>query len=266
MELRDGKKSFGQRVLDFIKEKILHISPKDTFFNKADDAIKKVLDMANENDYSYSDKVSEVIEDRGSEEKLNKKFKDENSRDLFLSLHEKEGDELYETADELTRRIRAGEAKIGRLGEEMERGRTTPAHIVGTLLAGRRYNRASRDNEETGRTVHKGAAPLERSASKVSSSDYEGVKNDIFTWAKKSGHYIDENQVKKESVDGDVWGSGFESRVYRKQGGKKVIKFMQVFRNSYDHALLKSLDDIALFNQKIPDGYDIVGYNTLFII
>jgi len=68
MELPSNEKgkTFGQKVLDFIKKHILRIKETDTFFKQADDAIKKVMDMANKGDYPYSD---EVAEDNGREEK-----------------------------------------------------------------------------------------------------------------------------------------------------------------------------------------------------
>lgn len=61
MELPSNEKgkTFGQKVLDFIKKHILRIKETDTFFKQADDAIKKVMDMANKGEYPYGDEVAE---------------------------------------------------------------------------------------------------------------------------------------------------------------------------------------------------------------
>lgn len=216
-------KTFGQKVLDFIKKHILRIKETDTFFKQADDAIKKVMDMANKGDYPYGD---EVAEDRDIEEKLNNKYKEEKSGDLFLSLSQKEGEDLYESAEEINRRVESGDARIVRLGEEAERGRRTAFHRIASLLAGNYTDRGSSRaigeiSEESGGEGIRFGSKRESDQEKtrlLNQKIAERVSKAVY----KGGKLISEAKVERDSLDGKKYASASESNVYRTPDGKKI--------------------------------------------
>jgi hypothetical protein len=151
-------------------------------------------------------------------------------------LSQKEGKERNETVNELARRIESGEARITRLGEEMERGRRTHAHVVGSLFGGSQFIRpASRSNEEVGENLQSGTVQTDRPTSEEEA--YLLVKNNVLSWARENGYYIDEDDVKNNSFDGKMLDEGAESRIYRSKDGSKVTKFSLV-SSFYKESLL----------------------------
>ena len=203
--------------------------------------------------------------EKKDEEKLNNKYKGEKSEDLFVSLSQKDGEDLYESANEINRRIESGASRIVRLGEEAERGRRTAWHRIGSLLAGAYTDKKSSGgsgevSENGGREGLHPWSKREADQEKTYLLNLEIAKRVGDAILKGKG-IISEAKTERESKDGKLYASGFESNVYRSADGKKAIKFMNFDDISYDDAILKRLDDLALFNTMFPDSaYDVVGY------
>ncbi len=196
----------------------------------------------------------------GNEETLNKDFDSMSSQDLLLSLSQKEGNERNETVKELVRRVRAGEARIVRMGQEVQLDGASDAQIAGTILGGWELGLSSQ-SDGTLRSVVPGGSEMEGRSSAKGKDTSTHNEPPIISWAKATGHYYDEKQVAKESLDKDVWQSGAESRVYRTADGKKVVKFMESWVY-YKNPLLKHLDDIALHNASGFERLTILGYSV----
>lgn len=202
--------------------------------------------------------TSRVVAERVNEEMLNRDIESVPSQELLLSLSQKEGDERNETINELIRRVRKGDARIVRMGQEMELDRGNDAQIAGAILGGWEQSRLSALADGTLRGVVQSGTMAQGSQaqSKNTSPDSELP---IISWAKSTGHYYDEEQVKAESLDKDVYRSGAESRVYRTADGKKVVKFMETWVY-YQNPLLKHIDDITLQNSVGFEHLNVLGY------
>ena len=202
--------------------------------------------------------TSRVVAERVNEEMLNRDLESVPSQELLLSLSQKEGDERNEAINELIRRVRKGDARIVRMGQEMELDRGNDAQIAGAILGGWEQSRLSALADGTLRGVVQSGTMAQGSQaqSKNTSPDSELP---IISWAKSTGHYYDEEQVKAESLDKDVYRSGAESRVYRTADGKKVIKFMETWVY-YQNPLLKHIDDITLQNSVGFEHLNVLGY------
>lgn len=190
------------------------------------------------------------------QEMLNSNISDVPSQELLLSLSQKEGEERNEAIDELTKRVGSGEARIARLGKEMERGRRTLCHRIGSVLGSQFLVAAENSDGTLGAGMHQGTMEAKGQAAKEELQ----VKNDILSWAKRNGYYFDEKEVEKNSLGGKLFKSAAESNVYRTKDGKKVIKFM-IVSGYYRHGLLKRLDDLALQNALLSDPLDVIGFS-----
>lgn len=197
--------------------------------------------------------------ERVNEEMLNRDLEDVPSQELLLSLSQKEGDERNEAINELVRRVREGDARIVRMGQEVQLDRGNDAQIAGTIIGGWELELSSQPDGALRGMVQGGSKMVSGSGAQgKDTASYNELP--IISWAKATGHYYDEEQVKQQSLDKDVWHSGAESRVYRTADGKKVIKFMEswVF---FKNPLLKHLDDIALQNAAGFDHLTVLGYS-----
>lgn len=200
-----------------------------------------------------------VAAEQVNEELLNSNIQDIPSQELLLTLHEKGKDERNEAVNELVRRIREGEARIIRMGQEVQLDRGNDAQIAGAILGGWQLG-LSAQSDGTLRGVVQGGSQM------VSGSDTKGQDTSpdselpIISWAKATGHYYDEEKVKKQSLDKNYWHSGAESRVYRTADGKKVIKFMETWVY-YQNPLLKRIDDITFQNAAGFEHLNVLGYS-----
>lgn len=241
-------------------DNLLHPDSRRNIFDKA-----RVVDMMNRLKVGgYEERVpvrtsaeaTTRVADRVNEEMLNRDLDNVPSQELLLSLSQKEGDERNEAIDELARRVGSGEARIVRLGEEMERGRRTLCHRVGSVLGSQFFAESEGSDETLGTGMHQRTLETERQKAKEELQ----VKNDILSWAKRNGYYIDEKEVERNSLDGKIFRSAAESNVYRTKDGKKVVKFM-IVSDYYRHGLMKRLDDLALQNALLSDPVDVIGFS-----
>lgn len=241
-------------------DNLLHPDSRRNIFDKA-----REVDMMNRLKVGgYEERVpvrtsaeaTTRVADRVNEEMLNRDLDNVPSQELLLSLSQKEGDERNEAIDELARRVGSGEARIVRLGEEMERGRRTLCHRVGSVLGSQFFAESEGSDETLGTGMHQRTLETERQKAKEELQ----VKNDILSWAKRNGYYIDEKEVERNSLDGKIFRSAAESNVYRTKDGKKVVKFM-IVSDYYRHGLMKRLDDLALQNALLSDPVDVIGFS-----
>ena len=192
-------------------------------------------------------------------ELLNSDIKNIPSQELLLTLQEKEGDERNETINELVRRFREGEARIVRMGQEMELDRCNDAEIAGAIVGGWELGLSSLADGTLRGVVQGRSEMVQRPGAQGSHSD--SVREiPIISWAKSTGHYYDEDEVKRSSLDKKVWLSGAQSNVYRTADGKKVIKFMESWVY-YQNPLLKHIDGIVLQNNAGFDHSTVLGYS-----
>ena len=198
--------------------------------------------------------------DRVNEEMLNRDIESTPSQDLLLSLSKiNNDDERNETINELVRRVREGDARIVFMGQEIPIDRGNDAQIAGTILGLWGQLRLYALADETLRGMVSGGREVvqgPRSQAETIASDCQLA---LLSWAKASGHYISEEEVKAKSLDKDVWRSGAESRVYRTADGKKVTKFMEAWVY-HQNPLLKRLEGITLQNAAGFDHLNILGY------
>lgn len=196
--------------------------------------------------------------DRVNEEMLNPDFEGKSSQELLLSLSQKDENGRNETINELVRRVREGDARIVRMGREIQYQQGSDSQIAGVLCAGWQLGVSAQSNEALGGMVRSSSTVEGRptSARPNNASDYQHA---IISWAKATGHYFDEEQVKKASLDNDVWRAAAESRVYRTSDGKKVIKFTETY-SYYENPLLKRMDGIALHNAAGFEPITVLGY------
>ena len=198
--------------------------------------------------------------DMAAEEMLNNDIKDVPSEELLLTLQEKEEDERNETINELVRRVREGNARIVRMGQEVQLDRENDAQIAGTIVGGWELGLSSLA-DGTLRGVVQGRPEMEGRPSAQGQDTSPNRELPIISWAKATGHYYNEEQVKNESLDKRIWHSGAESDVYRSADGKKVIKFMAA-SDYYQNTLLKHMDGIALQNSAGFDHLTVLGYSV----
>ena len=200
-----------------------------------------------------------VAAEQVNEELLNSDIQDIPSQELLLTLQEKGEDERNEAVNELIRRVREGEARIIRMGQEVQLDRESDAQIAGAILGGWQLGLSAQSDGTLRGVVQGGSQMVSRSSAQGQDTSTDS-ELPIISWAKATGHYYDEEQVKKQSLDKDYWHSGAESRVYRTADGKKVIKFMETWVY-YQNPLLKRIDDISLQNAAGFEHLNVLGYS-----
>lgn len=218
----------------------------------------ELMDRMDNLGMSYESSVAES--DRVKEEMLNRDFDDKSSQELLLSLSQKDENGRNETVNELIRRVREGEARIVRMGQEIPLDRENDAQIAGAIFGGLRQLGLSPLADETLRSVVSGGREVVQGPSAQSQNTPSDIELAIISWAKATGHYYSEVQVKESSLDKRLYDSGAESRVYRSADGQKVIKFFNVAKY-YDNALLKHIDDLALQNSVGFEPVNVIGYS-----
>lgn len=209
--------------------------------------------------YMTEEEDSELYRADEDEEMLNSDDESMSSEELLLSLSEKEGDERNETINELIRRVRSGAARIVRMGQEMALDRGNDAEIAGAILGGWEL-RLSSLADGTLRGMVQGRSEMVQRPGTPGTHPASVREVPIIAWAKATGHYYDEEQVRRDSLDKNVWLSGAQSNVYRSADGKKVIKFMESWVY-YHQPLLKHIDGISLQNSAGFDHSTVLGYS-----
>lgn len=205
-------------------------------------------------------KSADEMQGEKGEEMLNRDNDSLSSQELLLSLSQKDENGRNETVNELIRRVRAGEARIVRLGQEIPLDGASDAQIAGTIIAGLWQSELPTVADETLRGVVQGRPEVEGRPRASSKDIAANIKLAVISWAKASGHYYPEERVKEESLDKDVWRSGAQSRVYRSADGKKVTKFMEAWVY-YENPLLKNIDGLALQNAVGFEPLTVLGYS-----
>ena len=207
-------------------------------------------------------RIAAEVSDRVNEEMLNRDIESVPSQELLLSLSQTNNDdERNETINELVRRVREGNARIVRMGQEVPTDGSSDAQIAGTVVGLWGQLRLYALADETLR----GVVPGGREMVQGPSSQAEAIASDcqlaVISWAKANGHYISEEEVRAGSLDKGVWHSGAESNVYRTSDGKKAIKFTEAFAY-FDNPLLKRLSGIALHNAVGFEPLTVLGFST----
>lgn len=196
---------------------------------------------------------------RVNEKMLNSDIESIPSQELLLSLSEKEEKERNEAVNELIRRIREGEARIVRMGQEVQLQRGSDAQIAGILLGGWELGSAALADEALGSMVS-GTPKLEGGPVQARPNTSSDSELAIISWAKATGHYYSEEEIRNSSLDKDIWQEAGESRVYRSSDGKKVIKFTETFAY-YENPLLKRMDGITLHNASGFEHLNVIGFS-----
>lgn len=201
-----------------------------------------------------------VSADSVNEELLNRDLEDVPSQELLLSLSQKDDYERNEAINEFIRRVRAGDARIVRMGREMEHLQGSDSQIAGSIIGGWQLGLTSLADETLGGMAD-GESKLEGRSEAKGQNPSSDSQLAIISWAKATGHYYSEDEVKANSLDKDVWQSGFESRVYRTADGKKLIKFAETF-TYFQNPLLKRMDGIALHNAAGFEPLTVLGFSV----
>ena len=193
------------------------------------------------------------------EDLLNNDIERVPSQELLLSLSQNNDYERNKAVNELIRRVREGDARVVRMGQEMELDRGNDAQIAGAIIGGWELGLSSQPNGQVRSMVQGGSEMVSGSQTQEQNSN-PNRELPIISWAKATGHYFDEEQVKKESLGNKVYASGGESRVYLSPDGKRVTKFMEAWVY-YKNPLLKRIDDISLQNAAGFEHLDVLGYS-----
>lgn len=210
-----------------------------------EDEMQRYISNRQENGKTHF-RIEENTENEGSSEKL------------FLSLQQKSNNkkEYNETVTELANRVKQGTARIAGEVEEGSRGGSSPNYggipaIVGKILNGAYKQWRGQSGEMVG-----GAS--ERKGKEILSPDFVYAK--IEDWAKENKCYFTEEDIAKDSLDGDVWKNGAEAYVYRSKDGKSAIKVM-AFDSYYKNPIDYYLDRNRYFNEVFPDSaIEVMGY------
>lgn len=210
-----------------------------------EDEMQRYISNRQENGKTHF-RIEENTENEGSSEKL------------FLSLQQKSNNkkEYNETVTELANRVKQGTARIAGEVEEGSRGGSSPNYgglpaIVGKILNGAYKQGRGQSGEMVG-----GAS--DRKGKEILSPDFVYAK--IEDWAKENKCYFTEEDIAKDSLDGDVWKNGAEAYVYRSKDGKSAIKVM-AFDSYYKNPIDYYLDRNRYFNEVFPDSaIEVMGY------
>nr|DAP69857.1 MAG TPA: Chromatin remodeling complex ATPase [Caudoviricetes sp.] len=210
-----------------------------------EDEMQRYISNRQENGKTHF-RIEENTENEGSSEKL------------FLSLQQKSNNkkEYNETVTELANRVKQGTARIAGEIEEGSRGGSSPNYgglpaIVGKILNGAYKQGRGQSGEMAG-----GAS--DRKGKEILSPDFVYAK--IEDWAKENKCYFTEEDIAKDSLDGDVWKNGAEAYVYRSKDGKSAIKVM-AFDSYYKNPIDYYLDRNRYFNEVFPDSaIEVMGY------
>lgn len=210
-----------------------------------EDEMQRYISNRQENGKTHF-RIEENTENEGSSEKL------------FLSLQQKSNNkkEYNETVTELANRVKQGTARIAGEVEEGSRGGSSPNYgglpaIVGKILNGAYKQGRGQSGEMVG-----GAS--DRKGKEILSLDFVYAK--IEDWAKENKCYFTEEDIAKDSLDGDVWKNGAEAYVYRSKDGKSAIKVM-AFDSYYKNPIDYYLDRNRYFNEVFPDSaIEVMGY------
>nr|DAN15262.1 MAG TPA: Chromatin remodeling complex ATPase [Caudoviricetes sp.] len=210
-----------------------------------EDEMQRYISNRQENGKTHF-RIEENTENEGSSEKL------------FLSLQQKSNNKkkYNETVTELANRVKQGTARIAGEIEEGSRGGSSPNYgglpaIVGKILNGAYKQGRGQSGEMVG-----GAS--DRKGKEILSPDFVYAK--IEDWAKENKCYFTEEDIAKDSLDGDVWKNGAEAYVYRSKDGKSAIKVM-AFDSYYKNPIDYYLDRNRYFNEVFPDSaIEVMGY------
>lgn len=224
-------------------------------------------------------KEVDVVDEKGNKNG----DRDRKSDELFLSLQNKKGKEYYDTVTELARRVAEGresssESSFAKNYQERglsERdtqrdggGRHENIRLVPSAIRIIAQERR-RTLEENGREDR--ARPTgEREGnflSNVGSNGYYGkdekirdeIDRTILEWAKDNGFYISEDDVRKNSHNGNFYGRGSEARVYLSKDKKTITKFVKYSQLQRDD-MGDYVNFVDRYNIVFPEtAYQIVG-------
>lgn len=245
-------------------DNLLHPDRTRNIFDKAREV--QMQSRLRVGDYSQQARIGRSADmtaesEAKEKEMLNSSIADIPSQELLLSLQQKGTDERNEAVNELIRRIRAGEARIIRMGQEVGSERANDAQIAGTILGGWQQLRLSEPSDDLLGGMVQSSSPVEGRQVSEGKNTKTDSKLAIISWARATGHYISEEQVKDASPGKAMYGFGFESNVYRTPDGKKVIKFVLAEDEYYQNPLLKRMDSIDIFNAAGFELITVLGYS-----
>ena len=210
-----------------------------------EDEMQRYISNRQENGKTHF-RIEENTENEGSSEKL------------FLSLQQKSNNkkEYNETVTELANRVKQGTARIVGETEEGSRGGSSPNYGGLPAIAGKILNGAYKQGRGQSGEMAGGAS--DRKGKEILSPDFVYAK--IEDWAKENKCYFTEEDIAKDSLDGDVWKNGAEAYVYRSKDGKSAIKVM-AFDSYYKNPIDYYLDRNRYFNEVFPDSaIEVMGY------
>lgn len=210
-----------------------------------EDEMQRYISNRQENGKTHF-RIEENTENEGSSEKL------------FLSLQQKSNNkkEYNDTVTELANRVKQGTARIAGEIEEGSRGGSSPNYGGLPAIAGKILNGAYKQGRGQSGEMAGGAS--DRKGKEILSPDFVYAK--IEDWAKENKCYFTEEDIAKDSLDGEVWKNGAEAYVYRSKDGKSAIKVM-AFDSYYKNPIDYYLDRNRYFNEVFPDSaIEVMGY------
>ena len=239
---------------------------KNSFNENSKAALDEMKKLACKLADMTEDEMQRYIESKkngGSEEKVHfrteESSENENSSEkLFLSLQQKSNNkkEYNDTVTELANRVKQGTARITGEVEEGSRSGSSPNYGGVPAIAGKILNGENKQGRGQSGEMVGGAS--ERKGQEVLSTNAVYAK--IEDWAKENNCYFTEDEIAKESLDGEVWKSGAEAYVYRSKDGKSAIKVMS-FDPYYSNPIDYYLDRNRYFNEAFPDtAIEVMGY------
>ena len=192
-------------------------------------------------------KISEDEDGSLKLQKKEKRYEDEDSEKLFLSLQQKSNDkkEYYDTVDILSKRIADGRADL--YGIPPRTGGKAPGRIsagIEIIAAGRIEQDARGADESNENKLRLGKLETEKA---------------VEDWAKGKGAYYTEDDIAKKSKDGKPCAEGGEAIVYVSKDFSKVTKLVDPYKRNEDSIQL-CMENTRLFNELFPDSaYTVTG-------
>lgn len=200
------------------------------------DELGVTVESAKEDTNNTNRRFDEDIE---SEENINNNSEGESSKDLFLSLQQKQGDEYNETVNEIGERVYSGRASLYGQGEKSWRGKTSRVAAVAEVIS------AEHAKNTGASSVHE--APF--------GDQVVGTERKIEEWSKADGCWLNEEEIAKNSLGGKPISVRSQSKVYLSKDGNTAIKL------TYPYGMLAFLRNISIFNKLFPEtAYTITGF------
>lgn len=168
----------------------------------------------------------------------------DSSENMFSSLHDKLNDkkEYYDTVDILSERLADGRANLYGLHNEVEQAAPSVVQAGIEIIARDRGGVSGSENVRPENDARRNE-----------------VEQAVEEWAKSSGYWKDENEIKGLSDNGEMYSKGSEAHVYLSKDKQTITKIADPYVRSKTE-LADFMENISVYNTLFPySAYKVVG-------